>query len=666
MKKFLFLTLVLLLTFSFSACTKNEEEISTSFSDQIEAVVDTWEAPEKYGRNNSYQVEVSADGEKWTKLAVYNVWNGHQKGDTLIAQQGAPYDTDDPFVASLVIFDFTGTVGIRVTYNNGNLEEGGYVISPASYAVKSEQDGNTVTFILTQNTESPRKVVFRPAGEWEAETLHIMTNVPEGEEKVDPNAENVYVVEEGKEIPRILPEGKDTYYFKKGIHNLPEGYWVDIDLGSVQLVKKFDLITPARSAGILPGGLCFEIQAKSEEGEPYRTVYKSVGPEAENNFSLRNVSLDESARYFRLILHGNYSSEETINTRYVHISNIQEFTLYDAEGNNLSQGKAVAGAASDFSYVTDGREAEQYGFTYAGETFSAQSGYTYYFEKGSVVKGAFISEDTQNIKICGRGILDSSDLLATPRLAEGRNGSIHFEHCQDIVVEGITILHAPMWMVVINYSTNVLVDGVNLFGCRTNADGIHFSASQNAVATGCFIRTTDDLFVVYHYGDTNDVTFKNSVLWSDGARVLLVGLSNQGDIKNLKMENCDIITFQNVVNLVDAGGFAQIIATGGKTIENVLIKDIRIDEVRFPAIAQFMQLRSGNDANGAGILRNVTVENVSYASECKPKSMISVMVPGGVVEDITFKNVRIHEDEVTSENISKYFSVDPDITVNFE
>lgn len=649
--------------------TSGTDEDAADGLDKIQATVETWEAPEEFGRNDSFKVEVSGDGTKWTELAVYNVKNGHQLDDPLINQGGAVY-FGEPYIASLAIFDFTGTVGIRVTYNNDDLEEGGYVISPASYAVKSEQDGNTVTFTLTQDAESPRKVVFRPEGEWEAETLHIMTNVPEGDEKVDETATNVYVVEEGEEIPRMLPEGKDTYYFKKGIHNLPEGYWVDIDLGSVQSIKKFDLLTPTQQPYVLPGGLCFEIWAKSNESDDYRSVYRSVGEEAENNYNLQNIALDVSARYFRLVLLGNFNYVPMGNMNNIHASNIQEFTLYNADGENVSQGKAVAGSASDYFLVTDGQAGANYGYVYAGETFSAQSGYTYYFEKGAVVKGAFISENTTGVTISGRGILDSSELESQHDLAEGRNGSIHFEHCKDVTVKGITIMHAPMWMVVINYSENVLVDGINLFGYCTNADGIHFSASKNAVATGCFIRTTDDLFVAYHYGDADGLTFKNSVLWSDGARILLLGLAETGDIKNVTMENCDVITYQNVWSIPNSGGFAQIIATGGRTISNVLIKDVRIDEVRFPVIAQFLQIRPGYSVGtqnyGTGFIEGVTLENVSYASECKVKSLVSVVIPGGTIEDIQFKNVRIHGQTLTQDNLSEYFNVDPDVTIQFD
>lgn len=148
--------------------------------------------------------------------------------------------------------------------------------------------------------------------------------------------------------------------------------------------------------------------------------------------------------------------------------------------------------------------------------------------------------------------------------------------------------------------------------------------------------------------------------------MLLLGLDTRGDIRNVTMENCDVITYQNVWSLQESGGFAQIIATGGNTIENITIKDVRIDEVRFPVIAQFMQIRTGNDSFGTGFIKNVSLENVSFASECKPKSMISVVIPGGSIEGVSMKNVSIHGDTVAESNISEYFDVDPGITVSFE
>ena len=661
-KRLIAFIMCLMLAFGGFAAAGCENTPSASL-DPIDATVELWSAPEAFGRNQNYKVEISGDGETWTETAVYNVKNGHQLGDKLINLGGGVY-FGEPYTASLVTFDFEGTVGIRVTYSK-DLAENGYVISPASYAVKSVQEGNTVTFTLTQDAKSPRKVVFRPDGEWEAECLQIMTNVPEKEYKVDETAENVYVIEEGDEIPLTLPEGKTVYYFKKGIHTLPGGYWAELDLGKTETVTSFDLMTPSVNQSTLPGGLCFELLAKQEDGA-WESVYRSVGEDAENNVNLTGVKVNAEARYFRIVLHGNFNWQPVGNYRFIHKAYMSELRLFNESGENVALGRAVAGAGKDFAVITDGAEGDVYGHAYAGETFSVMDGYTYYLEKGSVLNGAFLGNGRENVTISGRGILDSSILESDHDLSEGRNGAIHFESLKNVVVEGITMMHAPMWMCVINYSENVLVDGVNLFGYCTNADGIHFSASKNAVATGCFIRTTDDLFVAYHYGDADGLTFRNSVLWSDGGRALLLGLASTGDIKNVTMENCDVITFQNVWNLEEAGGCAQIIATGGRTISNVVIRDVRIDEVRFPVIAQFLQIRSGNDASGAGFVSGVRLENVSYASECKPKSLISVMSPGGAVSGITFKRVTVGGTEVTADNIGDFFSKDPEIEIIYE
>lgn len=128
MKRAILTILSIFLMFSIIGCAPDTEKGQGDTLDAIDAEVDTWEAPEAFGRNDRYKVEVSEDGESWREIAVYNVKNGHQKGDPLITQGGAVY-FGEPYTASLAVFDFTGTAGIRVTYNGGALAEKGYVIS---------------------------------------------------------------------------------------------------------------------------------------------------------------------------------------------------------------------------------------------------------------------------------------------------------------------------------------------------------------------------------------------------------------------------------------------------------------------------------------------------------------------------------------------------------
>ncbi len=662
------ITIVLCVCFLLSVTACNSE--GGVDMNKVDGTIEIWSMADSIERSDKYRVEVSADGKTWQDLDVYVAEAGHQLGDGFLYKMHTTFD-GTPYKASMVIFDFTGTIAMRVTYKNGTLNDN-YTIAPASYNVTSEREADTVTFTLTQSESAPRKVVFRPENEWEAEVLHILTNTPEDEYKQDPTADNVYVIEEGDEIPLILPEGKTVYYFKKGTHQLPGGYWVDLDLGSVIDLARYEIVTPTDKDGVpggkgLPGGLCYEIMAKEKADDEYVSIVKSVGEEAENNYNPSGKFSSLKARYVRLFLHGNYNSIQTsVPYTYLNAAYIKEFRLFDQSGENVAQGKAVGGSEASYTLVTDGSENGIYGNVKAGETFGVYSGYTYYFEKGAVVKGSFVGTNKENVTISGRGVLDCRDLISTVTLYEGRNGAITFEQLKNVVIEGISILNAPMWEVVVNYSENVLISGINIFGSCTNADGIHFSATKHARATGVFIRTTDDLFVAYHYGDADDLTFENSVLWSDGARILLLGLAETGNITNVTMRNCDVINYHNV-DLSANCGFAQIVATGGKTISNVTIKDVRIDEVRCPSVAPFIQIRAGYPLYGTGFVDNVTVENVSYASEpnANAQSVVGVVTKGGAVENVKFKNVSLGGIVLDASNYTTYIRTSVGMEIQF-
>ena len=82
-KRLIAFIMCLMLAFGGFAAAGCENTPSASL-DPIDATVELWSAPEAFGRNQNYKVEISGDGETWTETAVYNVKNGHQLGDKLI------------------------------------------------------------------------------------------------------------------------------------------------------------------------------------------------------------------------------------------------------------------------------------------------------------------------------------------------------------------------------------------------------------------------------------------------------------------------------------------------------------------------------------------------------------------------------------------------------
>ncbi len=150
---------------------------------------------------------------------------------------------------------------------------------------------------------------------------------------------------------------------------------------------------------------------------------------------------------------------------------------------------------------------------------------TLYLAGGAVVKGGVAAEG-QNIRITGRGILDSSDFEwrrgPTPQVVAIRGTNVE--------VSGITVRGASHWTIVPRDSRQVTVRGVKICGGRVqNDDGINPCNSQDVLITDCFIRSDDDcvalkgLELAGPNSNVERVTVQDCTLWCDRARISCSG-----------------------------------------------------------------------------------------------------------------------------------------------
>jgi len=572
--------------------------------------VRVWNPPPGTPSNSDFEVQVRKAGDSsWTDLFEYEVKVGHQDGSLASS--------------SMVNFDFDGTVDIKVTYAAGTLST--YDIRPTSYGIAPVRSGNTLVFSITQDADSPRKIVVRINGGWEEDVLHLVTN-PIEKDAVPESASNVYVVEPGDEIPLRLPAGKDTYYFKPGVHHLPRGMWAELDLGAVYPLDKLVLAqgkAAGASATVLPQK--FVLETKTNEADAYALTYDGTANTVAG--TITRTFPATNARYVRLMLTGNNGASRDFLSSFVN-----ELELYAAGGTtNVALNKAVAGAMPGYGRIADGdsattwRSASEYGNWHAGESFFlSQNDYKVYMSAGSVVKGSFMGDGTSNVSITGRGMLDAGELTHYPTtLAESRAGAIWLVGGTDNRVEGITIQDSPMWTIVMNFSTRPVVRNVHIFGSTINADGVHMSGSSYGVVEGVFIRTNDDNLVMYHYAAGSHNTFRNSVLWGDDAHIVLIGLGTaaNADISDITVNNLDVLAQQGVYDLNKFNGVLKLWPNGGNAISDVLFKDIRIESFRNPAESMIFQFRTDErfpgEGNGESIQRIKGAGSSSFVSDVR-------------------------------------------------
>ncbi len=196
---------------------------------------------------------------------------------------------------------------------------------------------------------------------------------------------------------------------------------------------------------------------------------------------------------------------------------------------------------------------------------------TLYLAPGAIVKTGIIVKG-KNIKICGRGVIDSSKW-------EWRKGPtphvISIQKSQNVSLEGVMIRGASHWTVVPYNSDNISIQNIKLCGGRVqNDDGINPCNSRNVTIRNCFIRTDDDCIAVKGLdnsaGNCEDVIVENCVFWCDRARIVLMGHESRAPyMRRITFRNCDIIHSQTRNFLLEPGE--------NMRLENLLFENIRFE-----------------------------------------------------------------------------------------
>lgn len=270
------------------------------------------------------------------------------------------------------------------------------------------------------------------------------------------------------------------------------------------------------------------------------------------------------------------------------------------------------------------------------------AGQTLWIEGGAVLRGRVVAEDAARVRIAGHGIIDGS---VFPHHA---HRTVLLYGCADSVVEGITIIGAPSWTVVLAACDRVAVRRINLIGWVVCSDGIDVVGSRDVLIEDCFLRDNDDCVVVKALDldgatpeamrDVERVLVQRCVCWNDHAgNVFEIGFETRcARISGIVFRDCDVLGAHG------EGGVFTIHAGDRALIEDVLYEDIRVEHF-YDKFIDFRVLHSrySKDAE-RGRIRNVALRRIRTRPD--PFNVISLI--GGYddahrVEDIRLEDVRI-------------------------
>ncbi len=208
-------------------------------------------------------------------------------------------------------------------------------------------------------------------------------------------------------------------------------------------------------------------------------------------------------------------------------------------------------------------------------------------------------------------------------------------NCQNVMIEGVTIVRSPMWEINPVLCTNVVVRGVSIHCHGPNNDGCDPESCRDVLIEDCLFDCGDDCIAIKS-GRNDDgrrigVPVENVIIrnctMQDGHGGVSIGSEISGGCRNVFIENCRM----DSPNLSRAIRFKSNAKRGG-AIENTFMRNVTIGQVGESVITIDFMYEEGPNGDHNPAVRNFVMENVT--SNSAPRIFFIQGFAGAVIDGI--------------------------------
>jgi unsaturated rhamnogalacturonyl hydrolase len=236
-------------------------------------------------------------------------------------------------------------------------------------------------------------------------------------------------------------------------------------------------------------------------------------------------------------------------------------------------------------------------------------------------------------------------------------------HCRNILIEGVTIINAPMWVINPVLCGNVTVRGVTVNSHGPNNDGCDPDSSRDVLIEDCVFDTGDDCIAIKSGKDADgrrvNVPSENIIIrkcvMKDGHGGVVLGSETSGGVRNVFAEDCtmDSPNLDRALRLKTNAG-------RGGPIENIFFRNVNVGRVAHSVMT--IDLVYGKVTTGPfpPTVRNIEMRNV--ISALSPRALWVVGTDTSVIENVrvidsVFKGVEgpdvlTHSGSIRLENVT--------------
>lgn len=213
--------------------------------------------------------------------------------------------------------------------------------------------------------------------------------------------------------------------------------------------------------------------------------------------------------------------------------------------------------------------------------------------------------------------------------------------CKNVLIEDVTIIDSPYWVIHPLYCDNVIVRNVTIDSHNKNNDGCDPEYTTNVLIEGCKFNTGDDAIAIKAGRDqdawrigqkTANIVIRNCN-FSSRCNGLCIGSEMAAGVENIYMYNIHVGKCYSAIYFksnLDRGGF----------IRNVWVNNIVIDTVRTAFIRFENNYHGGRGGNHPTKFSDFTIKNVK-GGKSKECGFYAVGVEGVPITNVTLENIEL-------------------------
>ncbi len=224
-----------------------------------------------------------------------------------------------------------------------------------------------------------------------------------------------------------------------------------------------------------------------------------------------------------------------------------------------------------------------------------------------------------------------------------RPGLIQFFACNRVLVEGVTILDAPFWVIHPVFCRDVIVRGVTVDSRNPNNDGVDPESSINVLIEDCTFRTGDDSVAIKSGRDqdawqagvpTENIVVRRCVMDSK-ANGLCIGSEMSGGVRNVFLEDCE------VGEVMAALCFKSNLDRGGE-VSHVRVRNIQVRKATRNLLEFTTAYHGYRGGNFPPVFRDFRISDLTCA-QVDGTAIFAVGTGAAPIENVTVRDVTVDQ-----------------------